>query len=392
MELAWRTRLAAALGLTGTAGVGLDWGTVIARKNRIVASWSEGKDTSLERQGIAVLRGDARFTGPHELRLGDRQVSAERVVIATGSAPARPPIAGIERTVTSTELLDRSTLPQRMVVIGGGMIAMELGFVFGRAGAHVTVLQAGSDVLPGVDDEMRATLVRIASGAGLDIRTRAKVTGIAGDRTVEAEVDGARQRFPAEVVLVATGRPPNIAGLQLEAAGVAVEGGRIKVNEFRQSLSTPHIYVAGDAVGQHQHTPVAWYEGRLVVENALKGNHRAVDYRLLPTTVFTIPALAQVGLTEAEARRQGFNVAVNRAPFEDSSAAAVREETEGLVKVVSDESNGRILGVHILGAGAEDLIHIAAVAMRGGLRREDLAAMHYVFPTVAGSVFDAMWG
>ncbi len=390
VELAWRARRGAELGLSGTAGVGLDWGAIIARKNRLVAGWSEGKDASLERQGIAVLRGRATFVGPHELRIGDRRVTAERVVIATGSSPGRPPIEGIEHALTSAELLERTTLPERMVVIGGGMIGMELGFAFGRAGARVSVLQAGPRVLPPVDDEVRAALVALAPEAGLEIHPHAKVTRIAADRTVEAEVGGRTRRFPADVVLVATGRPPNIAGLGLEAAGVGVERGAVQVNEFRQSPTAPHVYAAGDVTGQHQHTPVAWYEGTLVAENALQGNHRAADFRVFPTAVFTIPALAQVGLTEAEARRQGIMIAVTRAPFEDSSAAAVRAETEGLVKVVAEAGTGRILGVHILGPGAEDLVHIAAVAIRGGLRREDLAGMHYVFPTLAGSLFDAM--
>lgn len=391
MELAWRARRAGELGVTGTVGLGLDWGAVIARKNRLVAEWSAGKDRSLERQGIAVLRGHAIFRGPHELEVGGRRVTAERVVIATGSAPARPPIPGIEHAVTSDELLDRTTLPGRMVVIGGGMIGMELGFAFARAGTRVSVLQSGPQVLPPVvDDDLRGALLALAPEAGLDVRTGARVTRIAADRTVEAEIAGRAERFPADVVLVATGRPPNTTGLGLEAAGVAVERGGVKVNEFRQSPTAPHVYAAGDVTGQHQHTPVAWYEGRLVAENALKGNHRAVDFRVFPTAVFTIPALAQVGLTETAARREGLRVAVSRAPFEDSSAAAVRNEAEGLVKVVSEESSGRVLGVHILGSGAEDLIHIAAAAMRGGLTRQDVAAMHYVFPTLAGSVFDAM--
>lgn len=391
MELAWRARRAGELGVTGTVDLGLDWGAVIARKNRLVAEWSAGKDRSLERQGIAVLRGHAIFRGPHELEVGGRRVTAERVVIATGSAPARPPIPGIEHAVTSDELLDRTTLPGRMVVIGGGMIGMELGFAFARAGTRVSVLQSGPQVLPPVvDDDLRGALLALAPEAGLDVRTGARVTRIAADRTVEAEIAGRAERFPADVVLVATGRPPNTTGLGLEAAGVAVERGGVKVNEFRQSPTAPHVYAAGDVTGQHQHTPVAWYEGRLVAENALKGNHRAVDFRVFPTAVFTIPALAQVGLTETAARREGLRVAVSRAPFEDSSAAAVRNEAEGLVKVVSEESSGRVLGVHILGSGAEDLIHIAAAAMRGGLTRQDVAAMHYVFPTLAGSVFDAM--
>ena len=217
VELAWRTRRAAELGITGTEGAGLDWAAVIARKNRLVASWSEGKDAAFERQGISVLRGPARFLGPHELQVGDRRVTAERVVIATGSSPKRLSIEGIERALTSDH------------------------------------------------------------------------------------------------------------------------------------------------------------------------------FSLFPTATFTIPAVGQVGLTEAAARQQGVTVGVARIPFEDSTAAAVRSETEGFVKVVFDQTSGRILGVHILGAGAEDLVHVAAVAMRGGLTRDALASMHYVLPTLAGSVFDAMW-
>lgn len=392
VELAWRVSRAAELGLTGAEGVRLDWGAIIARKNRLIASWSEGKDTGLERQGIAVLRGRARFRGPHEVEVDDRRVTAERFVIASGSTPSRPPLDGIEQTLTSAELLEVTSLPERLLVIGGGMIGMELGFAFGRAGARVTVLQAGPHVLPPVDDELRAALVALAPNAGVEIHTGARVTRITTDRTVETEIGGRMRRFEADLILVSTGRAPNTATLGLGAAGIAVERGAVKVNEFRQSTSAPHVYAAGDVTGQHQHTPAAWYEGTLAAENALRGNHRVVDFRLFPTTVFTIPALAQVGLTEAEARRQGFRVAVSRAPFEDSSAAAIRLETEGLVKVVADEETDKLLGVHILGPHAEDLIHIAATAMRGELRRKDLAGMHYVFPTLAGSVFDAMWG
>ncbi|MBI1892926.1 MAG: NAD(P)/FAD-dependent oxidoreductase [Candidatus Rokubacteria bacterium] len=357
VELAWRARRGAELGLAGAAGVGLDWGEVIARKNRIVASWSQGKDQALERQGIAVLRGHATFLAPHELQVGDRTVTTEKIVIATGSSPARPSIEGIEHTVTSEELLDRTALPGRMVAIGGGAIGMELGFAFARAGLYTNV----------------------------------SVRRITGDRTVEADIGGTTHRLSADVVVVATGRPPNTEGLRLDLAGVRLERGTVSVNEYLQSPTAPHVYAAGDVTGRHQHTPAAWYEGRVAAENALKGNHEAVDFNVFPTTIFTIPAVAQVGLTEAEARKRGLRVGVGRSPFEDNTAASVREETEGLVKVIYDEASGQLLGVHILGPNAEDLIHIAAVAMRGGLRRRDLAGMHYVFPTLAGTVFDAMW-
>jgi pyruvate/2-oxoglutarate dehydrogenase complex dihydrolipoamide dehydrogenase (E3) component len=391
VELAWRARGAGPLGVTGTEGIGLDWGAVIARKDRLVAEWSAGKDARLERQGITVLRGRARFLAPHEVDVDGRRVTAERVVLATGSSPGRPPIEGTEHALTSDALLQHRTLPARLVIVGGGAIGMEVGFALGRAGSRVTVLQSREAVLPALDAEIRTALLALAPAAGLDVRTGVRVRRIAPDRTVEAEIGGRPERFPADVVLVATGRPPNIAGLGLDAAGVAVEAGAVRVNPFRQSVTAPHVYAAGDVTGEHQHTPAAWYEGQLAAENALRGNRRAADFTVFPTATFTIPAVAQVGLTEEAARQQGYRVAVGRSPFEDSSAAGVRGETEGLVKVVTDEATGRLLGAHVLGPGAEDLIHIAAVALRGGLTRETLAGMHYVFPTLAGSVFDAMW-
>ena len=391
VELAWRAKKAGELGIRGTEGIGLDWGAVIARKNRLVASWSEGKPEALEQQGIAVLRGRARFVGPHEIAVDGRRVTAERVILATGSAPGRPPIEGVERGLTSDQLLERTTLPGRLVVIGGGAIGMEFGFAFGRAGSRVTVLQSGDHVLPAADGEVREALLALAPDAGLEIRTGARVLRIAPDLAVEAEVAGRPERFPADVVLVATGRPPNTSDLGLEVAGVALERGAVRVNEFRQSTSASHVYAAGDVTGIHQHTPTAWYEGQLAAENALRGNRRVADFTVFPTATFTIPALAQVGLTEEAARQRGGRVVIGRAPFTDSSAAGVRAETEGLVKAVVDEATGRLLGVHVLGPEAEDMIHVAAVAMRAGLTRDDLAGMHYVYPTLAGSVFDAMY-
>ena len=391
VELAWRARKAAELGIRGTEGIGVDWGAVIARKNQLVASWSEGKADALEQERIAVLRGRARFLGPHEIAVGDRRVTAEHIILATGSAPIRPPIEGVERALTSDQLLELTTLPGRLVVIGGGAIGMEFGFALGRAGSRVTVLQSGDNVLPAADGEVRKALLALAPDAGLDIRTSVRVRRIAPDLTVEAEVGGRSERFPADAVLVATGRAPNTSGLGLELAGVSLVRGAVQVNEFRQSTSAPHVYAAGDATGAHQHTPAAWYEGQLAADNALHGNQRAADFSVFPTATFTIPTLAQVGLTEEAARQSGARVAVGRAPFADSSAAGIRVETDGLVKAVVDESTGRILGVHILGLEAEELIHVAAVAIRAGLTRDDLAGMHYVFPTLAGSIFDAMW-
>lgn len=392
VELFWRTKRAGALGLTGVDAVGLDWAAMIARKDRMVQSGSKGTKASLEKQGITVLQGRAQFTGRNEVRVADRAVTAERFIIATGSLPARPPLEGLERAITSDELLDLKARPERLVVIGGGYIGLELGFCLARAGTQVALLQKGPQVLPGADDEMREALLAIGRGAGIEFHTNAEITRIAEDRSVEAEVAGAARRFSADVVLVATGRPPSTAHLDLAQAGVETDRGGVKVNEFLQAAGAPHVYAAGDVVGRPQQSPVAWYEGQIAAQNSLTGNARKIDFRLLPTVVFTIPALGQVGLTEAEAKKQGFRVAVNRSPMKHNPAAGVRDEQEGLVKVVYEQGSDRVLGVHVLGAHAEELVQIGAAAMRGGLSRADVGAMHYVFPTLGGAVFDAMAG
>jgi glutathione reductase (NADPH) len=391
VELYARARAGGALGLTGTGGIGLDWPAVIARKDSIVAAWSRGKKEALEKKGIAVLLGGARFTGPNEIAVGERRLGAGRVVIATGSTPARPPVEGAERALTSDELLSARDLPQRLVVIGGGAIGMELGFCFARAGSQVTVLHRDDRILAGADAEVRDALLEIGRAAGMRFETNASVRRISAD-AVEAERGVERLRLPADVVLAATGRPPNLGPLDLERAGVELDRGFVRVNEYLQSTSAPHVYAAGDVASRRQHTPVAWYEGALAGHNAVRGNEKKADLSLLPTAFFTIPALAQVGLTEAEARAQGLDVAVHRSPLRNNPAAGVRGETEGLVKIVYERPTDRVLGVHVLGAHAEDLVQIAAAAMRGGLTRTQVGAMHYVFPTLGAAVFDAMAG
>jgi pyruvate/2-oxoglutarate dehydrogenase complex dihydrolipoamide dehydrogenase (E3) component len=394
VELFWRARRAGPLGLAGVAGVKLDWAALVARKKRLVESWSQGTKESLEKQGVAVLPGRAEFRAPNELAVDSRRVSAGRFVIATGSSPARPRMEGIERAVTSDEFFDLRAQPERLVVIGGGYIGMELGFAAARAGSQVTILQKGDEFLPALDAELRDILLTEGREAGMDFLAKADVHRIAAEgcsSVVEVSIEGRARRIAADTVLVATGRPPNTARLGLDRAGVklAPQGG-VVVNEFLAAPTAPHIYAAGDALGAPMHTPLAWYAGQLAAHNAVKGNERKADFSLLPTTVFTIPSVAQVGLTEAEARRKGITVAVKRLPMKHNPVAGIREETEGMVKAVYEEASDRLVGVQMLGAGAEDLIHIAAVALRAGLRRGDLAGMHYVFPTLAGVMFDVM--
>jgi pyruvate/2-oxoglutarate dehydrogenase complex dihydrolipoamide dehydrogenase (E3) component len=390
IELFARARRADHLGIKGAGQLSLDWPVMISRKDEIVASWSKSKNATPGNLGIPALRGHATFAGLREITVDGRNYSADKFVIATGSKPARPPIPGAEQAITSDELLHLKEQPKRLVVIGGGFIGLEFGFALARAGTNVTVLQSGPEIGPALDQDIRNVLLESAREAGMTIKTNVKVTRIASDKTVEAEIHGQQENFPADQVLLATGRPSNVAPLKPEAANIELDRGSVKVNEYLQSVSAPHIYAVGDAAGKHQHSPVAWYEGPIAAHNALKGNERKVDFTVFPSAIFTIPAIGQVGMTEEEALERGLKAKTSKLPFDYNPAAGVRDETEGLVKVVYEEKTEKILGVHVIGAHAEDIVQIAAVAIKGGLKKSDVAAMHYVFPTFGGAIFDTM--
>lgn len=390
IELFWRARKGKGLGLVGAENLRLDWKAMIERKDRIVESWSKGKEAGLSQTGVNVVRGRAKFLSSHEIAVDGKKIAGEKIIVATGSKPARPSLPGAERGITSDELIHLRDQPARMVVVGGGFIGLEFGFALARAGSGVTILQSGPQIGPALDDEIRTELAKIAEEAGITILTGVQVSGIAEDRTVEAQVAGKAVKFPSDQVLLATGRPSNVSALNPQAAGIALEASSVKVNEFLQSVSAPNIYAVGDAAGKHQHTPVAWYEGPIAAHNALKGNERKADFSVFPTAIFTIPAIGQVGLTERDALGRGLKAKVSRLPYSYNPAAGVRDETEGLVKVVYEEGTDRILGVHVIGAHAEDIVQLGAVAMRGGLKKSQMGSMHYVFPTLGGAVFDAM--
>jgi len=390
VELFHRARHGGKLGIKGSDHLEFDWPAVIARKDDIVARWSKGKNETPAKLGILVLRGRGVFTGPHEISVNGRNYSAEKFVIATGSRPARPPIPGAQLAITSDELIHLRQQPRQLVVVGGGFIGLEFGFALARAGSKVTVLQSGPQIGPALDDEIRDILLESARQADIDIKTNVKVTNIGADKTVEAEIAGGMTKFAADQVLLATGRPSNTEPLNPQAAGIELDRSAVKVNEYLQSTSAPHVYAVGDAAGKHQHTPVAWYEGPIAAHNALKGNEKKTDFSVFPSAIFTIPAIGQVGLTEKEALARGLKAEVSKLSFDANPAAGVRDETEGMVKIVYEKGTEKVLGVHVIGARAEDIVQIAAVAIKGGLTKSQVGAMHYVFPTLGGAIFDTM--
>ena len=390
IELLTRARRGNELGIKGTEHLSLDWPAVIARKDEIVRSWSVSKNETPGKLEIPVLRGHGTFAGPHELTVDGRNYSANKFVIATGSKPARPPIPGAEHGITSDELIHLKQQPARMVVVGGGFIGLEFGFALAWAGTKVTILQSGPEIAPALDHDIRNVLLESARKAGIAVKTSVKITRINSDKTVEAEIEGRLEKFAADQVLLATGRPSNVGPLKPELAGIELDHSAVKVSEYLQSVTAPHVYAVGDAAGKHQHSPVAWYEGPIAAHNALKGNERKVDFSVFPSAIFTIPAIGQVGLTETDALKRGLNARTRKLPYDYNPAAGVRNETDGMVKVVYEEVTERILGVHVIGAHAEDIVQIAAMAIKGGLKKSEVGAMHYVFPTFGGAIFDAM--
>jgi len=390
VELFHRARHGGKLGIKGSDNLEFDWPAVIARKDDIVASWSTSKNATPAKLGIPVLHGKGVFSTPHEISVGGRNYSAEKFVIATGSKPARPPIPGAHLAITSDELIHLQRQPKQLVIIGGGFIGLEFGFALAWAGTKVTVLQSGPQIAPAMDDEIRDILLESARQAGIEVKTNVKVKSIGADKTVEADIAGNMMKFPADQVLLATGRPSNVEPLNPQAAGIDLDHGAVKVNDYLQSTSAPHIYAVGDAAGKHQHSPVAWYEGPIAAHNALKGNEKKTDFSVFPSAIFTIPAIGQVGLTEKEALARGLKAKVSKLSFDANPAAGVRDETEGIIKIVYEEGTEKILGVHVIGARAEDIVQIAAVAIKGGLTKSQVGVMHYVFPTLGGAIFDTM--
>ncbi|MCA1574134.1 MAG: NAD(P)/FAD-dependent oxidoreductase, partial [Acidobacteria bacterium] len=282
-------------------------------------------------------------------------------------------------------------LPQRIIFVGGGYISFEFAHVAARAGAEVTILHRGIRPLEGFDAELVEQLVQATRELGVDVRVNTSIKGIEKDGdyfAVKASDRNGEQTFEADVVVHGAGRVPDIDNMDLETASIKRERKGISVNEYLQSVSNPTVYAAGDAATSSglPLTPVASMEGHVVASNMLTGNHRKPNYAGVPTVVFTIPPLASVGLREEAARKQGLKFKVNH---EDTagwySSRRVALKHSGF-KVVVEEGSGRILGAHLLGLHADEVINILALAIRSGLKAEDLKTMIYAYPTSASDL------
>jgi mercuric reductase len=363
-----------------------DWAALMAQKDALVADMREAKYAALlpEYEGIRYVEGAARFT-PDGLIVGDAHFPAARVVIATGASPAVPPIPGIDAVpyLTSTTALALDRLPRSLLVIGGGVIGCELGQMFARFGVAVTIV-CRSHLLPGFEPELAEALAGYLHEQGIAVRCgvayqriRHSEAGVALDVTVE----GRPETISAGQVLVATGRVANTAGLDLAAAGIATDArGAIAVDEFL-ATSRAGVYAAGDVTGRDQFVYMAAYGAKLAAENALNGNPRRYDARVMPEVVFTDPQAARVGLTEAEARARGLAVRAVTLKLDQVPRALAARDTRGLIKLVAEEASLRLLGAQILAPEGADSIQTAVLAIKHRLTVSDLAETLFPYLT-----------
>jgi len=379
-----------------TGEVQLDLAAMMGRKDAVVRGLTEGVAGLYRKHRVARLQGTARLAGPGRLAVDGpaaRDVAAERILIATGSEPATVP--GLEldgtRVVTSDEALAFDEVPGRLLVVGAGAIGLELGSVWSRLGAEVRVVEVMDRIVPGMDGDVARALQRALEGQGIAFSLSASVRGATvrdGGVEVTVEADGKTSVEKADRVLVAVGRRPFTRGLGLDVLGIATDArGRIVVDE-RFETSAPGVYAIGDVIAGPMLAHKAEEEGIACVE-ALAGGAGHVNYDAVPSVVYTWPELAAVGRTEEECRRAGRAVRTGAFPFLASGRARAAGEREGLVKIVADEKTDRMLGVHVLGPRASDLIGEAVVAMELGASAEDLARTCHAHPTFSEALREA---
>jgi len=375
-------------GVKGEARI--DWRDLMMFKRSFTDAVPRNREKDFAESGIDAFHGLARFADSDVVVIDGRQLKARYFLIAAGARPEPLNIPGQEHAITSEEFLELDRLPARIVLVGGGYIAAEFSHIAARAGVHVTVLQRADQMLPAFDPDLVGWLMEKFRELGIDVRTRTTVQRInktAAGFIVHASTDNQEQEVAADLVVHAAGREPDLAALDLAAGGVETENGRVKLNEFLQSTSNPKVYAAGDAAGSGPPlTPVSAHDGKVVAQNLLHGNRHRPDYRGVPSVAFTIPPIAAVGLSEVEARAKGIKFRMHSEKVPDWYTALRLNEPVYGFKTLVEEDSDRILGAHLVGPHAEEVINLFALAIRHGLTTDDLKGTMFAYPTGASDV------
>jgi len=362
------------------------WAKLIAAKDGEIARLADLYENNLRGSGVAMENGAARLVAPHTVEVNGRCFSAEHILIATGGKPSLPPIPGIEHAISSNEAFDLPRLPKRVLIVGGGYIAVEFAGIFNGLGAEVTISYRGEQILRGFDDDLRRHLHDEMAKKGIHILLKSDVTGIerCSDGALEAAISGSEVKpLPFDAVLYATGRVPNVAGLGLAEAGVELEpGGGVRVDELCRT-SVPHIFAVGDVTNRVALTPVAIREGAAVANTLFGPMPTTADITLVPSAVFSQPPIGTVGLSEAEALAIYDEIDIYRSDFRPLRQAFSERSERTLVKLIVDAASQRVLGAHMVGADAPEIIQGLAVAIRMGATKADFDATLAIHPTSA---------
>jgi len=366
-------------------GLSFDWAvlrdTVLRDVDRLNAAYT----TTLENNKVERFLERAVITGPHGVKLASgREISAKYILVAVGAWPVLPEFEGVEHCITSNEVFHLETLPKRVVIQGAGYIALEFAGIFNALGCHVTVVNRSDQILRGYDEALRDRLLQITMARGIDYRFNSPI------ERVEKQAGGSfmvttkgRDPLPADAVMVATGRKPKTDGLGLESAGVTLgKGGEIPVDEYGQT-ACDSIYAVGDVTDRVQLTPVAIREGQAFADTVFGGKPSTVNYDLIPSAVFAQPPLAAVGLTEGQAREKYGNIKVYSSDFRPMKNVFADRAERGLYKMVVDANTDRILGLHMIGPDAPEILQAAAIAVRAGLTKADFDDTVALHPSMA---------
>ena len=370
-----------------------DWAGLAARKNEVVSTLRDGMASLIKGNKIDLIAEHAVITGPQTVRAGENTYEGAHILVAAGSIPSRPPIPGLDLpgVVTSDELLDDISPRDSMVIIGGGVIGIEFAGIYKAFGAEVTIVEFMPKIIPNMDKEITDRLQKLLEKKGIQFMVGTKVEEISksgSGLSVTVDKDGTKSSLPCDEVLVSTGRELDIEGLNLDSLGIAYDRKGVKVDENFQT-NVPGIYAIGDVIGGVMLAHVASDEGKVCVER-MAGEDARVDYDLVPSAVFTFPEVASVGMSEEQVKEKGLEYEVGKFQFSGNGKALTMNNAEGMIKVIVSKDKQRILGVHIVGPNASDLLTEAALAMRGEFTVEEVANTMHGHPTLSEAFEEAL--
>ena len=362
-----------------TAQTALDWATIRAEKDALVSGLRQSKyvDVLAAYPDVTFIEGYASFQEDGSVQVGEARYTADRYIIATGAHPRMLPIPGIEdvEPLNSTTLMDLDTLPESLIILGGRAVALELGQTMARLGVDVLMLQRSSRLIPDHEPEIGRAIQDYLEHEGIGVITGVQVDRLERDgetRVVHARVMGQVREFRADQIFMALGREPNTSGLGLEYVGVETnENGFITINQYQQTTN-PKIFAVGDVTTNPEYVYVAAAAGSLAADNALTGAQKPLDLSALPEIIFTDPQIATVGLTEAQARKSGYEVRASTIGLEHVPRALAARDTRGLIKIVAETGTGRILGVHVIAAEGAEVVQTGTLAVKFGLTIDNL--------------------